>query len=115
MPPPPPGAQLQFKLKTPRKLTALADYYNTQRQTVLEMRQSNKLGADLARRFHQTGAVEILTKLRSVLEVIEKNLSEDCSCEPEFEGQMHDWEILHHEPMSTIGAMRDSECGASRQ
>ena len=96
-------------------MTALADYYNTQRQTVLEMRQSNKLGADLARRFHQTGAVEILTKLRSVLEVIEKNLSEDCSCEPEFEGQMHDWEILHHEAMSTIGAMRDSECGASRQ
>ncbi len=79
------------------------------------MRQSNKLGADLARRFHQTGAVEILTKLRSVLEVIEKNLSEDCSCEPELEGQIHDWEILHHEAMSTIGAMMDSECEAFRQ
>jgi hypothetical protein len=96
-------------------MTALADYYNTQRQTVLEMRQSNKLGADMARRFHQTGAVEILAKLRSVLEGIEKILSEDCSCEPEFEGQMHDWEILHHEAMGTIGAMMDSECEASRQ
>jgi hypothetical protein len=96
-------------------MTVLADYYNTQRQTVLEMRQSNKLGAEMARRFHQTGAVEILAKLRSVLEGIEKSLSVDCSCEPEFEGQMHDWEILNHEAMSTIGAMMDSECEASRQ
>ncbi len=96
-------------------MTTLADYYNAQRQTVLEMRQSNKLGAEMARRFHQTGAVEILEKLRSVLEGIEKSLSVDCSCEPEFEGQMHDWEILHHEAMSTIGAMMDSECEAFRQ
>ena len=96
-------------------MTVLADYYNTQRQTVLEMRQSNKLGADMARRFHQTGAVEILAKLRSVLEGIENSLSVDCSCDPEFEGQLHDWEILHHEAMGTIGAMMDSECEASRQ
>ena len=96
-------------------MTALTTYYNTQRQTVLEMRQANKLGASLARRFHQNGAVEILAKLRSVLEGIEETLSDDTSFEQGFHGQLQDWEILHQEAMSTLGAIIDCECEASRK
>lgn len=80
-----------------RKYSPSPDYYNSQRQTVTEMRQANKLGAQLAKRFHQTGAVEILTKFRSVLEGIENCVSTEQALAPESHGQLQDWEGLHHE------------------
>jgi hypothetical protein len=115
--------QVQFTIRRPheapatqdKEMIALAEYYNSQRQTVTEMRQANKLGAQLARRFHQTGAIEILTKLRSVLEGIENCVSTEQALAPEFHSQLQDWEGLHHEARSTIAAMIESECEACRQ
>jgi len=98
-----------------QEMIALAEYYNSQRQTVTEMRHANKLGAQLAKRFHQIGAIEILTQLRSVLKGIENCVSSEQALAPEFHGQLQDWKGLHHEAMSTIAAMIDSECEACRQ
>ena len=97
------------------QMTALAEYYQTQRQTVMEMRRANKLGAHLARNFHKNGTVEILGKLRALLESMEAELNRDESLDLEFQSHLQDWEILNEEARSSIDAMIDSECEAIRQ
>ncbi len=79
-------------------MTALAQYYHTQRQTVSEMRLTEKLGAKMAKRFHQVGAVEILENLRSALDRIENRVSKDLFCEPEFRGHLQDWKRCTGKP-----------------